>query len=100
MEFVLEARGEDADHALMPDPRRTAAGCSCLPDRLLPARPAPVLHVGFDAAPFAVERVQLLRDLRGLLLRRRSAGNSMPRPCPPAPGGIQARSDDEAQIVG
>src|SRR5450756_2134898 len=65
MKFILEARGKNADHTLMPrliEQHETKVigwidGLQC--------RLRAVLHIRFNAAPFAIECVQFCGDLHG-----------------------------------
>ena len=112
MEFILEARREDADHALVPgfveqyqagrfDRLRTGTMVRMAHPAidLLQRRQRAVLHLRFDAASFAVQRVQPCCDLhRGLRIVGQQAVDAQAHVVQPA-RRIQARPDGEAQIL-
>jgi hypothetical protein len=66
VEFVLEARRQDADHALVPVGIKQAQGMAFLHHDVLQRDQRAFLHVSFDFAAFAVEAVQFRRHARRL----------------------------------
>ncbi len=58
METILEPRGEDADHALVPSLIKHCETVTISRVDMLQRGQCCLLHVGFDTAPLAVERVK------------------------------------------
>ncbi len=97
---ILETRGDDADHALVPfGPVETKGRCRDV-DRRLERRERLVLHRGLDIAALVVQAIELRREpLRGRRIVGDEAGDADGHVREPA-GGIDARTGDEAEIVG
>ena len=62
VELVLQARRDDADHALVPGGVEDGDGRAVGRTELVQQRQCMLVHAGLDLAPFAVDAVELLRD--------------------------------------
>src|SRR6266704_5011604 len=100
MVAVLDAAGEDPDHALVPgrivetDAARLADGE--LREELIGLEP----HVRLDRAPLVVELVELPRDVQGAPAVRSDETLDPEAHVGKAPGGVQPRREQESQIEG
>ena len=97
MEFFLEARGDDADHARMPvfARRRKPSAYFRSSDRFGFGQ-----HLRLDRAAFGIQRVQMLRDLLG---HARVIGRKQSRAeigLAHAAAGIDARPQNKSRRIG
>jgi hypothetical protein len=109
MQFLLDARGDDADDALVPvgveQRHRGAPAASRQPSRQVGGRHRPwraaqrlFLHARFDLAPLAIERVELLRDVHRPSLVVGDQAFDAQRHVGQAAGGVEARADHETEV--
>ena len=99
MKFILDARGDNADHALMPLRVIEAQGVAAGVGGLLKCCERGFLHLSLDASALAVQGVQLLRDgLRARGVVGNQAFNAE-RHIGQSSGGVQAWAYGEAEIV-
>ena len=99
MEAVLEAGGENADHALVPVRLEEAQGKVVPRVDVVQFGQGGLLHVGFYLPAFPVQRIQLPGDrARALLVIGDQAFDAERYVGEPA-GGVQARPQHETQVV-
>src|SRR6266511_4455758 len=97
---VLDAAGEDPDHALVPG-RIVEADAARLADvelreELLGLEP----HVRLDRTPLVVELIELPRDVQGAPAVRSDEALDPEAHVGKAPGGVEPRREQESQIEG
>src|SRR6266513_4674481 len=95
---ILDAPGEDADHALVPG-RVVEADAGALAHRELRHQLIGLrLHVGFDRAPRAVELVELPRDLEGAPAVPGGEALDPKAHVGQTPGRVQARPEQKPEV--
>src|SRR4051812_15119271 len=98
METFLETRCHDADHALVPlriEEDERAAVAFVRYER----RERALLHFGFDRAAFAIERVELARDVLGAARVVSDEAFDAERHVGETPCRVEARAEHEPQLV-
>ena len=98
---VLDARGEDADDALVPAlVEQRDAGGAVVDGHRFEQMQGLLLHVGLDFTAFAVEIVELLGDGQGAGRVVGDQAFDAQAHVGQAAGGVEARAEQEAEVEG